>query len=121
MRMMNKLLTLLTSTKFVIALIILSAAIVIFGIVLIISAPTPDDTGLPETVQGAEPVAEPSFEDSLQTTESLIINSTQTTPNSSSNVTNLERGSEAWCEDMLVKANDQWNEADTQLFAQKCI
>lgn len=117
--MINKLLALLTSTKFVIALIILSAAIVIFGVVLILSTPNPD-LAATQAVQSNEQVAEPSFSESLQTTESLIVNSTRSAQVSSSGI-DLERGSEAWCEGMLVKANDDWSEADTQLFAQKCI
>lgn len=117
--MIRKILNLLTNTKFVIALIVLSALIVIFGIVLILSAST-SNPDLPEVVQNVEP-ADTSFNDSLQTTESLINSNTESAPSPSSDSRQLERGSEAWCEDMLTKANDDWSEADTQLFAQKCI
>ncbi|SMF40564.1 Protein of unknown function [Alteromonadaceae bacterium Bs31] len=29
--------------------------------------------------------------------------------------------SEAWCEDMMVKANAQWTEEETRLFARDCL
>ena len=33
----------------------------------------------------------------------------------------LVRGSEAWCESMMAKPDADWNDADTRLFAQKCL
>src|SRR5690606_32575328 len=89
-QMMNKLVNLLTNTKFAIALILLSVLIIIFGMFLI-SAST-SETDLPEFVQPVEPSADTSFSDSLQQTESFINANTQSMPSSSSNAEQLERG-----------------------------
>ena len=118
--MINRILNLLTNTKFVIALIALSLLIVIFGIVMVVST-SPENTESPEVVQNGEPTVDTSFADSLQQTEELIDANAQSVLASSADVVQLERGGEAWCEAMLVKAGSEWNEADTQLFAQKCI
>ena len=35
--------------------------------------------------------------------------------------TPAEPGSEPWCEQMMVKPDEQWNDADSRLFAQRCV
>lgn len=53
----------------------------------------------------------------------VILPKTKTLANSLTDIPSMpaERGTEAWCEEMMLKADNQWPDQDAVLFAKSCI
>ncbi|MGM8228853.1 DUF3012 domain-containing protein [Cellvibrio sp. ARAG 10.3] len=116
--MPSKLTTILQGNKLLFVVFGLSVLMLIVGAMLI--ARTSDIS--------PEPAPTPANQDddlsliqSLDDTEDIINNASRNGVNPLPDDTRLVRGSEAWCESMMAKADTDWNDADTRLFAQKCL
>lgn len=92
--------------KYVYALIVASLLMIAFGLYLISQqpAPEPEPVAQPPRDLGVVPAPVPEEESNSEVPEIAP-----------------ERGSEAWCDFMLQKANELWSEEDTKTFADKCI
>lgn len=116
--MSSKFSALLQSSKLLFLLIGLSLLILIMGILLI--SRTPDM--VPEAVSpSAEQQEDLSLIKSLNDTETIINNASKNDAPSLTDEQREIRGSEEWCEAMMVKPDAEWSDADARLFAQKCL
>lgn len=116
--MPGKFSTLLQSNKFLFLVFGLSILMLIVGVILINKTP---DTA-PEAISPAVPQQDDlSLIKSLDDTEAIINNASQSNTAGLLGDQRQVRGSEEWCEAMMVKPNAEWNDPDTRLFAQKCL
>lgn len=130
--MADKIVSVLKDNKLITVVIAASLLTLLVGVVLIITAPEPADTAHESVPRQHEPLAkEPEFSEDVITSadhaSSLIKELSQPADESQAPMTNqapavnVVRGSEDWCEAMMLKSDADWSEADTQLFAQKCL
>lgn len=111
---MNKMSKLLASNKFFVIVFGLSLVLVVIGILLILSSSSEEN-----------PSSDSTLIESLGEAQSLINSAGQSQASASNlsgdNSSETMRGSEAWCEQMMLKNDRDWTESDTQLFSQKCL
>lgn len=97
-------------------------------------APLPVDLPSSETSQRALEIpalpASGGEGQNLESLQSTVINFNATSMSEASKlsaseldkaIANTEKGSEAWCDLLLVKADNAWTEEETALFAKACI
>ena len=130
--MASKIVSVLKDNKLITVIMAASLLTLLVGVALIITAPEPINS-VPESSppQNELLATEPEFSEDVITSaeraSGLIHELSQSTDQSQTPVAsqapavNITRGSEEWCEAMMSKADADWNEADTQLFAQKCL
>lgn len=116
--MPSKLAALLQANKLLFAVFGLSVLMLIVGATLIARAPDISPEPAPPVVNQDDDL---SLIQSLDDTEDIINNANRNGVNPLPDDTRLVRGSEAWCESMMAKPDADWNDADTRLFAQKCL
>lgn len=108
----------------IIILLGVSVLVVALGIFLILTAKQ-HDVQSGEVANGVGHSSQASFKESLEESRGLIITASERTGsgdiNDAQGSSRLVRGSEEWCEFMMEKNNNQWSEADTQLFGLKCL
>lgn len=88
--------------KFVYALVALSLGVIVLGLYLIVSEPQSDELALPPREIGLLPALAPSAESDVPQLDA-------------------EPGTEPWCDMMLHKPNQEWEEEETRTFADQCI
>lgn len=88
------------------------------GVVLINSTSDTSPEAVAPTISQQDDL---SLLKSLDDTETIINNASKSKANVLSTDQRLVRGSEEWCEAMMVKPDVEWNDPDTRLFAQKCL
>lgn len=117
---MSKFSILLRSNKLLFISFGLSIIVVIVGIFMLAITPaqSPD-----LSLNKAQQETNQTFVNELNEGKDLILNSMKSSDdqNHSYKNTSPARGSEEWCEAMMIKKESDWNEADTQLFGQKCL
>lgn len=116
--MPGKFSTLLQSNKFLFLVFGLSILMLIVGFILISRTP---DTSLEAGSPAVPQQDDLSLLKSLDDTETIINNASKNYTDGSVRDQRQVRGSEEWCEAMMVKPNAEWNDPDTRLFAQKCL
>ena len=116
--MPSKFSALLRSNTFLFVVLGLSVLMLVIGIFLIARAP--DIAPQPAATEMSQE-DDLSLIQSLDDTEEIINNASRNGVNPLPDDNRLVRGSEAWCENMMAKPDAEWNDADTRLFAQKCL
>lgn len=116
--MPSKLTAILQGNKLLFAVFGLSVLMLIVGAILIVRAPDISPEPAPTPANQDDDL---SLIQSLDDTEDIINNASRNGVNPLPDDTRLVRGSEAWCESMMAKPDADWNDADTRLFAQKCL
>lgn len=114
--MSKKISAILNSNKLLFISFGLSVAMVVLGILLIVFIPSETEPSAQK-----ETAIESDLTKSLNDTESLINHASGTSANSVEDDAQIVRGSEEWCESMMLKPGSDWNDPDTQLFAEKCL
>lgn len=115
--MSSKFSALLQSNKLLFLLIGLSLLMLVIGLFLI--SRTPDT--VPEEIPLVEQQEDLSLIKSLNDTQTIINNASKNDAPSLTDEQREIRGSEEWCEAMMVKPDAEWSDADARLFAQKCL
>lgn len=87
--------------KLVYALVAMSLGIIVFGLYLIMSEPQTNEPTAPREI-GLLPVPTPATESDVPQLDS-------------------EPGTEPWCDMMMQKPGDAWDEEETRIFADQCI
>lgn len=87
--------------KLVYALVAMSLGIIVFGLYLIMSEPQTNEPTAPREI-GLLPVPTPATESDVPQLDS-------------------EPGTEPWCDMMMQKPGDAWEEEETRIFADQCI
>lgn len=116
--MPSKFSALLRSNTFLFVVLGLSVLMLVIGIFLIARAP--DIAPQPAATEMSQE-DDLSLIQSLDDTEEIINNASRNGVNPLPDDNRLVRGSEAWCENMMAKPDAEWKDADTRLFAQKCL
>ncbi|HSX84255.1 MAG TPA: DUF3012 domain-containing protein [Cellvibrio sp.] len=116
--MSSKFSVLLRSNKFLFVVLGLSVLMLVVGLLLIARAP---DIAPQPAASEAPQEDDLSLIQSLDDTEEIINNASRNGVNPLPDDNRLVRGSESWCEHMMAKPDAEWNDADTRLFAQKCL
>src|SRR5690625_5621629 len=86
--------------KLVYALVAMSLGIIVFGLYLIMSEPQTNEPTAPREI-GLLPVPTPATESDVPQLDS-------------------EPGTEPWCDMMMQKPGDAWEEEETRIFADQC-
>lgn len=115
--MQNKLSSVIRANKLLFIGLGLSLLMLLVGAMLIMQTPPAP----PENVPVNNQQDDMSLIRSLDDTETIINSATKGAVQAAPDDERLVRGSEPWCEAMMLKPDAEWNEADTHLFAQKCL